>query len=148
MWRLMLRGSLITMIVTTSACGSGDNDTVSSAQFKRQGNVLCRDKQAKIGAVFTNFPDKPSRGQMRDVIRKFVPILTEFRDGLRRLGAPKNQREDYGAYLALLNQAIDRDKAAQNDPVKAEAEFNQAGEEKLTSLERKLGLNVCARANG
>jgi hypothetical protein len=144
----LMRGVLVMFAVLSLLATGCGGDSVSAADFSRDGDALCAAKQAKIDAVFEEYPDGPSGEQVQDVVGAFVPILSEFHDGLEAIGSPEGKQAAFDSYVELVGRTTYEFDVAKGSRAKAEKLFNQDNGAEFGALERELGLNTCAAASG
>lgn len=140
-WRKAAGGTAIALAVVAGACG-GDGG-LSKSEFAQKANALCEAEHVKVDKLFESFPEDATPEQMQELVSDFAPVIRDYRDGVKALGAPEDAADVYGDYTELLDEAVAKYEAASVDPVKAEALFSEEGT-RLADLERKLGLDVCA----
>lgn len=140
--RWATRGLLLAAGVLMAACG-GDRAELSQAEFAKSVNALCEAEHAEVDKLFANFPEEPTPEQMQNLVSDFTPIIREYREDVRAVGAPADSEALYTEYLDLLDEAVSKYEAASEDPAKAEALF-QEDDTRLSTIEGDLGLEVCA----
>ena len=141
--RAMALGVAVSAAIVGGACGGEDDSNVSQEEFVKQVNALCTAEHEKVDALFTDFPEEPTPDQIQRLIDGFTPILREYRDDVKDVGAPEGKADEYERYTERLDDIVARYEAAAGDAEAAQALFNE-DDTSLGEMEAELGLDVCA----
>jgi len=146
-WNPMRRIFLVVfaVVLVAAACGD-DDDTLTQAQFVEQANAICEEGNEDFNKLFeTDFPASPNK--LRPFFEKATPIAEREVEGIRDLGAPEGQEDEYEELLRLGDAVVADFRAASEDQDKAAELFQAEGGDNSAKLEEKaeaLGLDKCA----
>ncbi len=91
---------------------SGDDDTLTGAQFTEQANAICIDSDTKIGEVLGPiFSGEPTPDDLQGALDAIVSTSRETRDGLAGLSPPSDMSDDVNDMLTAFNTANDEAEA-------------------------------------
>lgn len=130
-----------------AGCGGGDEETVTKAEFVKEGKAVCAEVVKEIGAemkAFTkenNLEGTATKKQATELMEDvFIPQLQAEVDQLSELTPPEADEEKITAMLDQLNAGIEE---GGKDPASflttTESKFFKAGE-----ALRDYGLEGCA----
>lgn len=142
---------LLVFLFVAAACGdggggdTGQEKTVSKAEFVRQGNEICRQSFQDFNELFeTDFPVIPS--QVPAFFEKAAPIARKQMSDLRELGIPEGDRDQVQEFLEAGDKGVADFEAAARDERRAVELFGAEGGQNQQEFEEKAtayGLTQC-----
>jgi hypothetical protein len=143
---------LIAVTMLVAGCGGSDDESstnsLTKAEFLKQGNAICRKGNAKIESEFEEFAEKhhfkenekPSEPVLEEATETIlVPAISGQVEEIRALGTPEGDEGEVDKILSGAEEAV---KEAEEDPVA----FAEEESPKLTQVNkeaRAYGLTVC-----
>lgn len=114
----MLVVALLGLAVLGAGCGgSGDSSSGSSlttsslskAAFVKQANAICKSGSDRMISSMRKYAAENPSGSGTEAIQKLVPpVLVSQAEEVRALGAPSGEAPAVEAYLAALEQSVER----------------------------------------
>jgi hypothetical protein len=142
---LALGGALAALLAV--GCGGGDDDRLSTDEFRQRANGICERYDAKIAAIGS--PSTPD--DIPEFVEKGIPLIQQGLAELRALNPPEEFEEDYNRMLDVTAQAIPAardlaDAAAKQDAeaVQAALQAGETADQESDQIATKLGLDRCA----
>jgi hypothetical protein len=141
---LLVAGLAVTLVL--GACGDGDEERLSQAQFVAEGNRICaQTRQVVDQAAETAFPNRGNVPTAEEIQRfaddTLVPQLKRELDELKDLNPPEDEEEDVKEIIEAGEQGADQTSTRavllQN---KARSPLNRYAE-----LAGEYGLETCGR---
>lgn len=129
-----------------AACGGGDGDGVSKADYLAEAKEVCRQGKETLtkasNEVFAKLPpgQKLSPGEIEDFVRKtVVPTIRDQVRQLRALEAPDGEKAHVEEIYSALEKGIDE---MEQSPAKLTDGSNVFAA--ADTLAQKYGISVCA----
>ena len=141
--------ALAALALPLAGCG-GDSQALSTAEFQKQGNAVCKQGDAQLAEkgkkLFGPAGQAPSVEALAAYFREdALPVARTKLDGLDQLDPPEGDRKQVERMLAAGRRAIGEvDQELKKDPI---AYFSAKGAdpfEEFNRLAAELGLHGCA----
>jgi hypothetical protein len=140
--RLFLMVACALAATAAIGCGGSDDDSLTKAEFLKQGNAICAKGNKEIDKAANKTFEKgqqPTKAQITKFAEDtLIPSVEEQIDGLRDLSPPSADEDKVNAILDEAESALDETKddpsifAANKDPFK-----------KANQLANQYGLTEC-----
>lgn len=148
----LLFGALVLGLV--AGCGGSDDEggeeTLTKAEFIKQGDAICRQGNEEIEEGFDSFAkengiaknQEPNKEQSREiVVTVIIPGVKQQGEEIRALGAPAGDEDQVAAILDSLDEGIEE---AEADPESLfEEKTDPFGE--ANQRAKAYGLKVCGQ---
>ncbi|MBK5218509.1 MAG: hypothetical protein JJE35_01800 [Thermoleophilia bacterium] len=129
-------------------CGGGSDDTLSKAEFIKQGDAICKKASTKreaavVAAVRSEDPgDKHGIAfSEKTIIEAGIPPLTQMTDELADLGEPDPGAEEAAAVVEAYKAGV---ASMEDDPLGTLRGSNKSFAE-ATKLAAEFGLKACSQ---
>jgi uncharacterized membrane protein YdbT with pleckstrin-like domain len=139
---------VVVVLVAGAGCGGGDDDSLSTAEFVKQADAICTNREAEknknLEAAFQKANQEGAKG--KEVEEKLVtetalPPIREMTEELSDLGAPSGEEDQVESMIAAFEAEIEK---IEGDP--ASALTGSGGSfEKADQLAQGLGLKACSQ---
>ena len=147
----------LTALLTAAGCGDDDEDTqkeeggaLSAAEYRKQGNALCRDAISKAGKV----PPPQSPDEIADYTERLFDLAHSYNDDFEALEPPKELRRDHEQAVRLsedskqeTDELVKRVRRAKNPAAAVQREFRRLARsptfKRSLGVTRRLGLKDC-----
>ena len=142
------RATAITAL-TLFVAACGDDDRLSTAEFVKQGNAICKAGEDKIEAAaakaFPNENEQPDPVVFKTLANEtLIPSVKEQLDGVDALKAPKDLQDAVDRMVADGRAALDKMKADINNDIDAFLENEADPFAEVNKQAGEIGLTVCA----
>ncbi len=146
-------GALVGLALLIAGCGGDDGDggdSLTKAEYQKEGNALCREAFAKVRDI-----DEPtSPEEIPDYVDRLFDLSFSYTDEFEALEPPDELKDAHDESVRLsedskeqTDELVERLREAENPPAAAQREFQELlrSPEFKRSLEvtRKLGLDAC-----
>jgi hypothetical protein len=138
-----VRSVLVAVLAGALALGGCGGDDDRHASYVETVEAACDERDVAINAVLSPVPSEPSDEYVLDSIANSIPVIEEYLDAVRGAGRPGGDLDDeHDEYVQLLEDTLDRYRAAVGDLAKTRAIFDQPAP-RFRELEVALGLETC-----
>jgi hypothetical protein len=144
----VLVGVVVIAAVATGCGGGDDDDSLTKAEFTKQGNAIClqseNEKNEDLQDALSN-PEKydveqrNAKGELELLEKVALPPIVKMTEELAALGAPSGEEEKVEAVIAAFEEEIEKIEANPQSVVSGTGgEFTEANK-----LAREIGLRAC-----
>lgn len=144
---MRLLALLFPLVLALAACGGGGDDRLSTDELREQADAICAEYERQLD-------DLEEPDNFEELVAYAEDASAALEDGLadlRELEPPEELEENYDAWLATGDDAVDRIEelraaAEDEDQAAIETLFESADEsdEESDQLARDLGLEECS----
>jgi hypothetical protein len=137
-----------------AACGDDGEPPLSSEEFKRQANAICKDRDAKVAELGKDIianPNPPAEELAKFFTDKAIPNAREKIEELGELRPPNKDREKFKKMLAAGEKALDaaEDGFKKNSTLTTlrqddGSDVYKTSNEEFNKLARDLDLTSCS----
>jgi hypothetical protein len=144
---IALLAALVAIALIAAGCGSSDDESLSKAEYIKQGDALCdkggaqiqKDVEAYAKENDISLKAEPSEEELTEISENVViPGVRDQLDGLRGLGTPAEDEELANEVLDELEAGIE---AGEEDPNAFVTEGNSLA--KANELAGEFGFEEC-----
>lgn len=141
---------VLTLGLIASGCGGGDSDSITRAEYTKQGNAICakgiRTKDKRLVAVFEEHSKEAElfnkQGLQEQLLANVaLPPMRAMQQELAELDMPSGDEKEVEAFVAALDTALSKAEADPNLALKHAVDLF----EETHKLAASYGLKACAR---
>jgi hypothetical protein len=146
--RFFITAVAVGVATAAFAAVAGAGSTLSTKQYLKKGNSICKAANKEINAAFEEVfvgldeNDQPSPQQVEDVVGRAAPIFRGALDDLEALEGPAALDKKVDALVDKYRDVVDDVEA---DPQRLFQEDSPDPFAKLDRKAKQLGLKVCAQ---
>jgi hypothetical protein len=138
----------LAVLAIGAGCGGGDDDSLSKAEFVKQADAICTQKEAeKNKALEAGFQQAGKEGKKGKKVEEelvtdtALPPISEMTEELGDLGAPSGEEDKAEAMVEAFEEEVEK---IEGDPGSV---LTGAGGEfaKANKLAKEMGLKVCSQ---
>ena len=146
---IALLAGVMAIAIVAAGCGGSDSDSLSKAEYIKQGDALCKkgsgeiEKEVETYARENNISLKsePSEEQLEAISEDVViPAVQSQLDGLKDLGTPSEDEAKSNEVLDALEAGIEKGEEDPGAFVEGKGTLGKANE-----LAEEFGFKVCGQ---
>jgi hypothetical protein len=154
MRRLVLCLAAVALLGGGAACGDDGEPPLSSDEFKRQANAICKDRDARVAELGKDIianPNPPADELAKFFSDKAIPNAREKLKELGELRPPNKDKEKFEKMLTAGDKALDaaedgfeKDTTLTTLRQDDGSDVYKTSNEEFNKLARELDLTSCA----